>query len=377
MGIRTGKITYNVNERGRTHTGQPRNFDTKALAKLINAPATQERVANGDIQGYYGHWPRLKFGMATQEGGMLDGQVISLPIAVKTVYLSADEDGNVTHEEEFLDTAEGQLAQKMWESKTGGFSSAIDAKPGGYPSVPTAFHAFDFVLSPNVSNNRGYQAIMDSVTSGDEAERADALAFLQAVAEEEAAKAHQYAELLDAANVELTAAKESAALLDTVRADLAAAQEKAGLLDAAQAELATAKEAVATLDSVRAELVVAQEKAALLDGVQSQLASALEKATLLDSISTQLAETQALLARTAQENDLLVSRLAAATTQEPEQVLDAVRHEPAIAPGRSGKSSVTDFKRYRDMPLAALQELDDGKGDRGTQRVEDVYIQRR
>lgn len=342
MGIRTGKITYNVNDRGRTHTGQPRNFDTKALARLINSPEAQERVSSGDVQGYYGHWPRIKFGMPTQEGGILDGQVVSLPIAVKTVFLSADEDGNVTHEEEFLDTAEGQLAQKMWESGTGGFSSAIDAKPGSYPSIPTAFHAFDFVLSPNINNNRGYQSIMDSVNSGDEAERADALAFLQAVAEEEAAKVAQYAALLDATRVELAATQEQAGLLDGVRAELAAAQEAAG-----------------QLDSIRSELASAQEKAALLDSVTAQL----EAANLT-------------IARMSTENDLLVGRLAVATSQEADQVLDSVRHESAVAPGRGGQT-VRNFRSYKGMPLAELQALDAEKADRREQRVEDIYVQRR
>jgi len=72
------------------------------------------------MQGYFGHWPRIKFGMATQEGGILDGKVISLPLAVRTTHLSADTEGNITHQAEFLDTVEGRLAARLYESQSGG-----------------------------------------------------------------------------------------------------------------------------------------------------------------------------------------------------------------------------------------------------------------
>lgn len=163
MGLITEKITYNVRQRGRKARGQDRNFNTPALAKLINGSAVQEMVKHGDMLGYLGHWPRVKFGIATVEGGIDQGKAISTPIAVRTIELSADNDGNITHRTEFLDTEHGQAAQKIYESKAGGFSSAISPYPGTSPILPRDFHGFDFVYEPNFSANRGHSVILDGV----------------------------------------------------------------------------------------------------------------------------------------------------------------------------------------------------------------------
>jgi hypothetical protein len=184
MGKLTKMITYNVHDRGRKETGQARCFDTAALARLVNGKAMQESVKLGDVQGYFGHWPRVKFGMQTQEGGVLDGKAVSLPLAVRCTHLSCDNEGNITHQHEFLDTHEGRLASSLYDSNTGGFSSAIDAVPRTNPSIPTAFYGFDFVLAPNYSGNRGHRAVLDGVSSQESEEREDMMALLDAVAEE-------------------------------------------------------------------------------------------------------------------------------------------------------------------------------------------------
>lgn len=183
---RTEMITYNVRDRGRKATGQHRDIDVKGLERLINGPQVQESVKLGDMQGYLGHWPRVKFGMHTQEGGVLDGKVVSLPLAVRAVHLSADEDGNITHQHEFLDTPEGRLAWSLYDSKTGGFSSAMDVMPRTSPSIPSAFYGFDFVFAPNYTGNRGHRAVLDAVggVALDEEEREDMVALLDAVAGE-------------------------------------------------------------------------------------------------------------------------------------------------------------------------------------------------
>lgn len=184
MGKKTGMITYNVHNRGRKALGVDRHFDTVALAALINGPATQEKVKLGDMLGYFGHWPRVKFGMATQEGGILDGKAVSLPVAIRTTFLSADNEGNITHQAEFLDTNEGRMAERMYDSNAGGFSSAIDAVPRTKPSIPTEFYAMDFVAVPNYDGNRGYRAMLDAVASVVDEEREEMFALLDAVAEE-------------------------------------------------------------------------------------------------------------------------------------------------------------------------------------------------
>lgn len=166
----TEPITFNVRERGRSARGQDRNFDTVALAKLINSAAVQEKVKHGDMVGYYGHWPRLKFGMEPAEGGIIDGKVVSIDPAVRTVELKANPDGSITHRTEFLNTPGGVVAKALFNSKAGGFSSAIVTSPNTNPAVPIGFYGFDYVLEPNFTFNRGHKLALDSVGEGGEEE---------------------------------------------------------------------------------------------------------------------------------------------------------------------------------------------------------------
>jgi len=149
-------IRYNVGQRGRTHRGQDRNFDLRRLGALVNSAETQERVRNRDMVGYYGHWVRAKFGLIPPENAAVQGKIVNLEPAIVTTHLSADDQGNIEHTTEFLDTAAGKIAERLHKSRTGGFSSAIDARPMGNMHVPTLFAGFDYVLEPNYTTNRGY-----------------------------------------------------------------------------------------------------------------------------------------------------------------------------------------------------------------------------
>ena len=163
MGRKTGIIKFNLADRARQHRGQDRNFDLAAAAKLLNSGSVQERIKNGDMTGFFGHWPRVKFGLDPDEGGFVDGKQVSLEPAIRTTYLKAYPDGTVEHEEEFLDTASGKIAERIYGSKAYGFSSAIDAKRLGSMLVPTGFFGFDFVKEPNYATNRGYAIALDGV----------------------------------------------------------------------------------------------------------------------------------------------------------------------------------------------------------------------
>jgi hypothetical protein len=163
MANKTGTITFNVTERGRKFRGQERNFDTAVLAQLINSAEVQEKVSHGDMVGYLGHWPRIKFGMNPSEGGIVDGKAVALEPAIRTVRIKAYPDGTIEHEAEFLDTAPGKMAARMHASKTGGFSSAIDTRRIADKQSPTGFYGFDYVLEPNYTHNRGYAMALDGV----------------------------------------------------------------------------------------------------------------------------------------------------------------------------------------------------------------------
>ncbi len=172
--MKTKIITYNLKERGRQYRGKERHFNIRAIVDAINGPECQERVKNRDMHGFYGHLTRLKFGMIPNEG-VSDGisPVPKVIPAFVTTHLRAFDDGTVEHQAEFAKTQPGEVAARLFDSRMGGFSSAIDERR------PT-FFGFDFVLEPNFSTNRGYaldsvegmtlddvnQAILDEQLSG-------------------------------------------------------------------------------------------------------------------------------------------------------------------------------------------------------------------
>lgn len=189
--METPVIRYNLRERGRKHVGQPRNFNIKAICDAINGPACQERVATRGLVGYYGHMPRIRFGMNPVEGVLDNGKYVPIEPAFVTTYLKADYDGNVEHRAEFLDTAAGRLAAKLFDSKMGGFSSAIDT------SRPE-FHGLDYVLEPNFIQNSYRGVVLDDAMSGNIGE----LTYDDVYAAEKDEQARAMVVLLDSINAE-------------------------------------------------------------------------------------------------------------------------------------------------------------------------------
>jgi hypothetical protein len=166
MGKRTGVIRYNLNEIGRSHTGVPRKIDIDEAMRLLNGPYVQEAVRKGDVGGYVGHQFREKFGLDVPETVIVDGKVVVLEVGVRTIYIKCSPTGDVEHEQEFLDTATGRVAQRLWESKAYGFSSAIYAPEEGGVRKPKGFFGMDLVRAPNYDSNRGYAVMLDSVSPG-------------------------------------------------------------------------------------------------------------------------------------------------------------------------------------------------------------------
>lgn len=156
--MKTGIIRYNLKERMRQFNGVERKFNVPELVKIINSPKVQERVRLGDLNGYYGHWPRIQFGAEPQEGGVLNGKPVYLEPCCRTIYLKAYDDGTVEHEQEFFNNEPGTKAFKLTQDKSGGFSSVITTS-NGY-----GFHGFDYVAEPNFAANRPY-ALLDSVNT--------------------------------------------------------------------------------------------------------------------------------------------------------------------------------------------------------------------
>jgi len=185
MSKRTGVIRYNLNDTGRTYTGQPRKIDIDAAMRLLNGPALQESIRKGDVVGYIGHQYREKFGLDVPETVIVDGKEVVLEPGVRTIYIKCYPNGDVEHEQEFLNSAPGRVGQRLWDSKAYGFSSAIYAPEEGGVRVPKGYFGMDLVRAPNYDNNRGYAVMLDSVTPGAFAETdtfaSDSAALLDSV----------------------------------------------------------------------------------------------------------------------------------------------------------------------------------------------------
>jgi len=162
----TGVIRYNLNDTGRAYTGQPRKLDIDAAMRLFNGPQVQESIRKGDIVGYVGHQFREKYGLDVPETVIEGGRAVVLEPAVRTVMARCLPDGTLEHEQEFLDTAGGRIAARLWDSKAFGFSSAIYAPEQNGVRVPLNYFGMDFVRAPNYDGNRGYSTMLDSVGPG-------------------------------------------------------------------------------------------------------------------------------------------------------------------------------------------------------------------
>ena len=167
-GRKTKPITFNLADRGRKFTGQDRrNVDLKTWIDLINSPATQEMVNTGSMLGYYGHQIRMLFGVNPPETAFVAGKQVSISPAVRTIELYADEQGNVTHRAEFLETPEGEHSLQKYKAKIGGFSGAYDYSSINGTVLPTQVAGMDYVLQPNYVHNAGDGVLLDGVIQND------------------------------------------------------------------------------------------------------------------------------------------------------------------------------------------------------------------
>lgn len=173
MSKKTRLITYNLADRGREHNGIDRSdLDIQSTVNRINAPDVQELVKSGDMFGYYGHEVRARFGMNPPDVWVnpQTGESIRIEPALRTIQLSADSDGNVTTQHEFLDTDNGKYSERLYANNAGGFSSAMVRRmnEAGKYEV-SSFAGFDYVRQPNYNTNRG-DGMFDSLFWLDEAE---------------------------------------------------------------------------------------------------------------------------------------------------------------------------------------------------------------
>jgi len=150
----TKPIKYNLNDRGRVLTGKDRsNVDVQAMINKINSPYIQEQVDSGTLNGFCGHQIRQRHGMIPPESAEVDGKIILLEPSHRTVYLKADDDGTVTHKQEFYENDAGEHVLRQYKAKIGGFSTAVNYFVDGPILRPNVFGGFDYVFAPNFTEN--------------------------------------------------------------------------------------------------------------------------------------------------------------------------------------------------------------------------------
>ncbi len=217
-----GIVTYNLKDRGRQFTGQNRDFNIRALMDNINGQACQEKIKSRGMFGYFGHKPRVLAGLEPVESMVINGKYNEIEPAIVTTYLEAFPDGTIKHQTEFLETSSGKKAARMFASRVGGFSSAID-------QAKNELYGFDWVLSPNYHFNRPYA--LDSVD--DSGQQAD-LTFdqvLDAVKSEEDAFWTALIEAKDAQIAKISAALDSVVIENEQYLSMLASNNTSMVLD--------------------------------------------------------------------------------------------------------------------------------------------------
>jgi hypothetical protein len=165
------KETFNIFKDGRTFNPMPQKFLLSALSSVLDSPETKERIRLNEAIGFFGHrFREMTKKIRPTEVEMIEhnGKIAAVNIipAIRTKSVSVDEHGNVTHEQEFLDTDAGKAALGCYKSGTGGFSWAMSGSNGhntAQGSVTKSFSGFDFVMQPNFIPLHRQQQLLSSM----------------------------------------------------------------------------------------------------------------------------------------------------------------------------------------------------------------------
>ena len=147
--------TFNIFNDGRRHNPAPQSFQLSALQQTLRSSETKERIRLKEAIGYFGHRPRElsgKIDPGEMEVVQVDGKAVVLQIepVVRTIDVDVDDDGKVTHTQEFLPTDMGRKCYERYKAGHGGFSWAMaGSNPGNGPAIARAFKGFDYVRQPN------------------------------------------------------------------------------------------------------------------------------------------------------------------------------------------------------------------------------------
>jgi len=163
---------FNLFEEGRKYTGHHRKYILENARKACYAPETREAMRLRELLGYLGHGRReIARKLAVSEVEIIKGPT-GAPLLVEnvpsnvTTALEIDDNGNVTHTQEIMNTEPGKVVKALNESRVGGFSWACGGSDGGAMGATkiTEIQGFDYVMNPGFALNRGY--ILESAGDG-------------------------------------------------------------------------------------------------------------------------------------------------------------------------------------------------------------------
>ncbi|GAL07865.1 phage protein [Photobacterium aphoticum] len=103
---------FNLFKDGRKLGANKRNYILSSVRQMFESLQTRELLRTGEAFGYYGHGMREKAGklnLREIEVVNVDGKPVVLQNvpACRTLDISVDDDGTVTHTQEIFDTAPG------------------------------------------------------------------------------------------------------------------------------------------------------------------------------------------------------------------------------------------------------------------------------
>ncbi|CDL85204.1 hypothetical protein [Xenorhabdus szentirmaii] len=150
---------FSVIENVRKHTPQnARNYVLSSVKASLDSHEVKERMALGELYGFYGHNRREEYYKRTGELRlpetsfiMVEGKPVALDnvLSHRTVAVSIDDAGIVTHTQELLDTDTGRIVKGMERSRAGGWSWVTGGADSPWKSVVRRFYGFDYATTPN------------------------------------------------------------------------------------------------------------------------------------------------------------------------------------------------------------------------------------
>lgn len=160
----------------RKHTPQNgRKYVLESVSNTFNRADVQERISLGEMYGYYGHGRRALYYNKSKSLNLPEVSVVMVegkPVVLenvpsnRTLEVSLDEDGIVSHTQEILDTESGKIVQSMYNSNAGGWSWATSGNDSAL-SLVTAFDGFDYVTTPNYISLDRASLMLESASDHD------------------------------------------------------------------------------------------------------------------------------------------------------------------------------------------------------------------